>query len=231
MRATTPKLAAVFFDQIIRVDCYGLRDFANGLGLRHPLPPDPKSVRVIDIGANVGYFSVLARMLLPYAKIIAVEPCTETVTVLKENTANLDIHVVHGALGTSGATVTCCHGRDSGSNYTVASGPGENVDCFSLIELMNKSLGNTSVTVIKSDCEGGEQSIIESEDETQALLCADHVAMELHWQCSKWPQAISKDKGMPWVDRVKALWVDTYGEVSSVAYKDTGRGGILVMSR
>jgi FkbM family methyltransferase len=229
MRATTPKLAAVFFDQIIRVDCYGIRDFVNGLGLRS-LPPDPRSIRVIDIGANVGYFSVLARMLLPYSKIYAVEPCADTLPVLNENTANLDIYIIPSALGPSGTTVTCCHGRDSGSNYTVASGSGVQITCFSLAELMNKGLG-TSVTVIKSDCEGGEQSIIESEGETAALLCADHVAMELHWQCEKWPQAISKGKGMQWVDRVKALWVDTYGAVSSASYKDTGRGGILVMSR
>ncbi len=40
---------------------------------------------VVDIGANVGYFSLLARDMFPTAEIIAVEPIKETYRALEKN--------------------------------------------------------------------------------------------------------------------------------------------------
>lgn len=223
----TDKLGRVFVDQIVRRDCYGLRSFTGGLGLR-PTPPADTAIAVLDVGANAGFFAVFARMLLPYAAITSVEPCETTLALLRRNTYYFAVRAVGAALGPSGTTARVVAGRDAGSNYTVDAADG--VPAYTLAQLMTLYC-RAAVRVVKIDCEGGEHVVIDSADETQALLQADHVAMETHWQCSKWPHATPKDAGMKWVSSFMDRWHQAHGELASATYKDTGRGGLLICTR
>ncbi len=54
---------------------------------------------ILDIGANLGIFSVFMRMRHPDATIVAVEPCMETCQYLRQNINMLNIHVQEKAFG------------------------------------------------------------------------------------------------------------------------------------
>ncbi|MBX2800075.1 MAG: FkbM family methyltransferase, partial [Myxococcales bacterium] len=75
--------------EIILDDVYGIRGLDHG-----------RVQYVLDVGANIGFFAVMARMLYPRAKIIAVEPIPATLDILRQNIAELDIAVDTCALGT-----------------------------------------------------------------------------------------------------------------------------------
>ena len=70
------------------VDAYGLRQCAHAVE------------SVIDIGANVGFFSVAARVLCPKAQIVSIEPDPTTFEQLLKNVDHLRIQPINAALGT-----------------------------------------------------------------------------------------------------------------------------------
>ena len=60
--------------KIHRYDCYDIRKFGSNY------------VRgFLDLGANVGTTTLMAKILFPIAKIISIEPCIETYERLKKN--------------------------------------------------------------------------------------------------------------------------------------------------
>ncbi len=70
----------------------------NDYGLRHRLP----EVRtILDIGANVGFFSIAARARYPRAIIHAYEPNPRVLPFLRTNASGLGIEVYPEAVGLS----------------------------------------------------------------------------------------------------------------------------------
>ena len=58
-------VGAEVFNEVIRLDRYGIREFNR----RHK---EYEVLTVVDVGANVGYFSVMASCLFPSTKRIAI---------------------------------------------------------------------------------------------------------------------------------------------------------------
>src|SRR4030067_1491171 len=54
---------------------------------------------VIDLGAHVGAYSLLARMLQPLAEIVAIEPDPQSYSILCANVSSLGVQTIHCALG------------------------------------------------------------------------------------------------------------------------------------
>ena len=112
---------------------------------------------VLDVGGNVGFFSILARHYFPDAVIHSYEPAPEIFSILKRNTARIRV-VAHNA------GVAFCDGqaeivRDGPSLYNrlriAERGQIRMASINSAIELLGGA-----VDLLKLDCEGGEWDIL-----------------------------------------------------------------------
>lgn len=135
----------------------------------------PSGLRtVLDVGGNVGFFSILARHYFPEAVIHSYEPEPEIFSILKRNTEGIGVVSYN-------AGVASLHGRAE----IVSNGPslynslrfaeaGEirMVSINSAIDL----LGET-IDLLKLDCEGGEWDIFQ---DRESLRRVKHLAMEYH---------------------------------------------------
>jgi FkbM family methyltransferase len=157
-------------------DAYGLRRI-----------PADRLTQIMDIGANVGMVSIKARLLHPNSEIHSFEPCSRTYKKLVENTANMDINTYQLALGNPLDNKLSLHRGplcrrvlhntdelDPDTNY-------EEIICKPLHEL-EKEAGITvdKQTMLKIDCEGGEWSILGSEEDMDVIERAGVVSLEIH---------------------------------------------------
>jgi len=151
-----------------------------------PLSPGD---RVIDIGANIGAFTILAaRIVGPAGQVIAVEPATDTFRQLERNLAlnNLtnaiakrtavgetpgtaSLHVAHNAVFTSLY-------REIAAQAT--SDRIEEVTIVTLDQLLEEN-GWNRCHFLKLDCEGAEHGIIRGMSAATAAKI-DQIGMELH---------------------------------------------------
>jgi FkbM family methyltransferase len=141
---------------------------------------------VVDIGANIGSFSVYAAWLQPTARVLAAEPLRANYDLLAENIrlnglANVEA-LRCGVMGKSG-TITIYHGTDAaeGSSSVVASGAvdasrAEVVPCMAFAELLDKV---PRVDFLKVDCEGAEFDFI-PDAPSATLRKVRKLALEYH---------------------------------------------------
>jgi FkbM family methyltransferase len=132
-------------------DVYRLGRLSDGSGL------------IVDVGAGIGDFTVLAASRFPSAWIVACEPNPQTFAVLERNVrrnrlSNVDTRCV--AVGTQ-STFELGQGRWSAETSTFKTGgPGFEAPAVSLDEL----IGSRDVELLKIDCEGAELDVLESLD-------------------------------------------------------------------
>ena len=154
--------------------------------IRNFLGPGQK---FLDIGANEGFFSILAsRIVGSTGEIIAIEPQGRLVPIIQKNLALNDCfncRVLQIALGESDGEITMhlapTTNTGSTSVYKVAKYPvsKEIVRCFSLEHVIER-LGVDEFDLVKVDIEGAEYGVLLSADE---LLCSGRIkriALELH---------------------------------------------------
>ncbi len=158
--------ALVMLIGIVLNDTYGLRRFEN-LG------------NIVDIGANIGIFSIHAATLFPQAKILAYEPCCETFNNLEKNVNSFNIQVYPYAVGQQAGKVnlsvegdlTACYVADNNSSYLKSS---QVCDMISFQEIVDQLDGK--IELLKLDCEGSEYEIIQS----PSFNCVEYVVGEFH---------------------------------------------------
>ena len=165
-----------FYENIIRRDYLG-----SGVAL------GPGST-VLDIGANIGTFSILAASIVgPGGRVLAFEPVTETFERLRENVALNGLDNVEcrcAAIDGKEGTLTLQVSRKSALS-TAHMGNRDGVDqnsvtvpCLTLESVLSdRSIGR--IHLMKVDCEGSEYKILESlTPEVAARI--DQIAMEVH---------------------------------------------------
>jgi FkbM family methyltransferase len=134
---------------------------------------------VLDVGANVGFFAILARHYFPTATIHCYEPAPAIFPILQRHTN--DLRVIAHQAGVS---------KNDGSASLVSQDQGPSLynrlilDAEGAIQLISfknaiDRLGET-VDLLKLDCEGGEWSIME---DRESLRRVKHIAMEYHLAC------------------------------------------------
>jgi FkbM family methyltransferase len=154
------------FHKIFLDDCYGLRSLGH-----HP-------ATVLDIGANLGLFSLAARHRFPRARIHAYEPNRQLESFLHSNLAPFHIDSFFEALGAAPGHATLQIGGNSLLTQTIEDPTGP-IPLVPLAQAVARLGGK--VDLIKLDCEGAEWSLFH-DAETWASI--RNLTMEYHL----WPR-------------------------------------------
>jgi FkbM family methyltransferase len=155
------------------------------------IPPIKNNDVVIDLGANIGVFSLFAASVSPSVRVHAFEPVSETFSLLKKNVSanklsNVQCHrcAVSSATGEQTLYVTLGSTADTMIPARVkmpGSAARESVECVSLNDLFVRH-GITKCNFLKVDVEGSEFDIFLSAS-PQTLGRIDAIAMEYHeWE-------------------------------------------------
>jgi FkbM family methyltransferase len=141
--------------------------FANGC-YRRGLPAN-LSGTVIDIGANIGAFTLDVAIRFPGVIVHAYEPDAEAFSWLRENVRanglSDRVHMWNEAVAGAPGSLTLWRGDGSiaASAYLAGTekGVGHEVAAVTLPVVMNRCHGR--VAVLKMDCEGAEADILEAD--------------------------------------------------------------------
>lgn len=168
---------------------------------------------VVDVGANIGSFTLRAAIHAPRGRVVAVEPAAGNFALLRKNLHRNRLHnvtAVHAAVMDQPGSVTLYLNRlGSGSHSVHASrgtGPVEAVPAVTLPGLF-AAHGIDRCDFLKVDCEGAEHAIFHALDNA-FLSRVRRVAMEFHSQSD----ATKRVDGDALVDRLEraGFTVDRY---------------------
>lgn len=134
---------------------------------------------VVDVGANIGDFTVQAARLAPKGRVYAIEPVPEHCRIIHEQIALNGVsnaEVLESALGAGeGELDLYVAGNLSSSNW----GEGKPVRVpLTTLEGVMKRYGLTRIDVLKMDCEGAEWDIFPASE--HLLPQISQICMEYH---------------------------------------------------
>jgi FkbM family methyltransferase len=173
-------------EEVITKDSYGLKAL---------LERDKDIKYIVDIGANIGAFSVFCQRLFPDAKIIACEPEPTMMKYIKENTDNKLIYVEKAIIGDANLKeikFNICkwqgnHHVDGVFNKEVYCKPEVGSEIMFSVTLPSTDLVSvlkennfTKIDLLKIDTEGAEPQILESSK--SFLNTIRHIMIEWHSQ-------------------------------------------------
>ncbi len=151
---------------------------------RHGVPVED-GWSVLDVGAGLGDYTLLAATRSPRGRVVAFEPDPASFALLEANVAragagNVTLH--RAALGAPGQTLRLEEGaRAPVRARTVeapAAGPGPSVPTLSLEEALDGA-GLAACDLVKLDCEGAEVGILLAAS-TATLRRVRHFVLETH---------------------------------------------------
>ena len=157
------KFRSAIYNEVINEDVYSLKSIHDPLDL------------IVDIGANLGYFSYFARQLFSNAKIIALEPTPETYGYLQQNIAKFNIETIQKGIG-DGSLMELFIAKNPGSNKLLKKIDG-NIETITLKQLVSKYPVNY---LIKFDCQEGEYSFLHP-DNLEVICNALYLCGEFHF--------------------------------------------------
>lgn len=129
---------------------------------------------VVDIGANVGFFSIAARLAFPNAKIFSYEPNNHLKGYLYDNFLELNIELQMNAVSRDSGRIELHNCGDSNQSRVVSNKEGS-IEMCSLESVIKKTGGQ--IDLLKMDCEGSEWSILE---DSKLLQKINNITFEYH---------------------------------------------------
>ncbi len=174
------------FGEVVTADVYRIRELT--------FTPD----LVFDIGANVGVFAHFARSLWPDAKIVCVEPHPANFEQLENNRPMGDTVLINAAIGDSGPVVRAKGAVNGAHEAYLSPGLGYEVShledesyeltdveviAFSEVFFAHYRGDDNPATLLKLDCEGGENSMCDLAS-IAALTRSDYICAELHFHAA-----------------------------------------------
>ncbi len=156
----------------------------NELFVLKPYAPNPQFEisecdRILDIGANIGAFTIGAARVAKRGMVFAVEPVAANFRLLEENVAMnglRNVSLMRAAVGGCEAMVEIASEGSTASVLWTNNSHVEQVEQTTLTCLMQK-LG--TVDFLKMDCEGAEFSIL-LETQADVLRKIRRIALEYH---------------------------------------------------
>jgi FkbM family methyltransferase len=142
-----------------------------------PLLAGPHPV-VVDIGANIGMFSLFAFHVNPEASVDAFEPSADTFGLLDSNrqfNPSLSWRCHNAAVHARDGVIRFDNGPASTARR-VTEGEGDPVPCLSLRTVVERVAA--PVRLLKIDVEGSEEAILVGNEDV--LDRVDHLVIELH---------------------------------------------------
>ena len=152
------------------------------LGREYDLPFADFSPRaILDLGANVGYTSVLFATRWPQAVILAVEPAAENIALLQRNaTPYPRITPLQAAVWSHPTELALENPRADANAFRMTeggNGEGPRVPAFTVAQLITR-LGCERIDLLKMDVEGAEAEILRTSSEW--LDRVNVMVIELH---------------------------------------------------
>ena len=141
--------------------------------------PKSRIRTVLDIGANIGMFSLAARIRFPHSSIHAYEPNIQVKPYLDHQASTFDFTAIYEAVGMKdgrGSLVT-----NPGCDTAARVNPldGGNIKITSLSKAMDR-FDHQTVDLLKLDCEGHEHDIIDGNGSNGPLNRCRFLSMEYH---------------------------------------------------
>ena len=178
-------MASYVYTEVVKNDCYNMINLG-----------DNNYDDIIDIGANIGIFSMWANEIYPNAKIKCFEPVPSTFNDLKENmdnNKNKKFEVFNYGIGKK--TEQCriySRRQDFSPDFRVGIFEDEifinnyeTAQLYSVDDFLSKLKVNYN-TLLKIDCEGGEFAFFETQKGIDFLKSVKTVIMEVHcWDDTK----------------------------------------------
>ncbi len=169
----------------------------------------PEDAVVVDVGANIGDFTVQAASLCPHGHVYAVEPLAGNVEMIALNSALnriSNVEIVQVALGASEGEVEIdVAGSHSSTYYRSREAVTQKVRLTTLASFIKENEIDR-VDLLKLDCEGAEWDILPCSD--QILPRIRQICMELHlaggWTSEKLANWL-RDRGYE-VKHTPAAW-------------------------
>lgn len=195
IRAGTTDLAVI--NETSLADPYAVAGFET-------LGADPV---VIDVGANIGDFTMKVARLYPAGRIVAVEPVAEhcrMIEIQKLLNGADNVTVLRAALGAREGT-TAIHVAGGHSSAGWGQGPVQNVRELTLASLLEEQNIQT-VDLLKMDCEGAEWDIIPAAEGVLGQI--DRIVMEFHRANGWTPERLAlwlRDRGFD-VEHTTGSW-------------------------
>ena len=175
MRTVSGQHALTMVMGIVLNDCYGLKRFRY-------------IENIVDIGANIGIFSLNAAILFPNSKIYAYEPCQEALLDLENNLQQLKkVEIYPYAVGEITQKVNLNFQEDLTACSILMAGESSSqksqvCEMIAFDEITAKLGG--SIGLLKLDCEGSEYEIIRATSFEQVK----YVVGEFHTCQSGYPE-------------------------------------------
>lgn len=139
--------------------------------------------KIIDLGAHIGIFSILAASKFKNAKIFAIEPSEDNFSILEENVnmnKNVDITVSKICLSDKRESVELYKDKNSARHSIVRTGNTEKeiVEAMTLGDFFNEK-GIEECDLLKMDIEGAEYPVLFSTT-SETMRKIQRIFLEIH---------------------------------------------------
>jgi FkbM family methyltransferase len=127
---------------------------------RHPL--------IVDAGANVGATALYFAMMVPTARVVAIEPEPENFRLLGKNVAGLDVETVHGAIASAAGHARLIDPGEGHWGYRIenaSDGEAGSVPLVTINAIFSANSARYFPLIVKIDIEGGERDLFSANTE------------------------------------------------------------------
>jgi len=165
-------------EEILLLDEYG---FINQLTFHQP--------RILDLGANIGLFSIHCINQFPDAMVLSVEASPATFDILRANQTRYPQK--HWQIGHYAVWHTECEVRFIDEEMSTGSHVNQTgsikVPAITLDRLINEQC-HGRVDLLKMDIEGAEQAVLEQAE--SSLMNVEHLILEVHPDKASWNEVL-----------------------------------------